>query len=209
MNDLYMVIDCNTYGVLCFARTPAAANSVSLGFINSLSEMLPYSLPKREKMLKEQNLDLANDVLKVFKGNLFPLDEHLQTPVFLEQRRIARLRAAYIYSLETHLKKFTVRSNLQFDPENTVYLMEQIRRSNPANDEFALGIHEYAAIHDIEPAVAYQEISMILDTNGLIKTRSVAVYNKYVQKFNECTTDDQCQGVFSQLMDDILYKAQI
>lgn len=209
MNDLYMVIDCGTHGVLCFAKTPVAANSVSLGFINSVAEMLPYSIPRRAQQFKKLNLDLDNGIFKISHGHLVPLEEHLQTPEFLQQRRIARMRAAYIYSLETHLKRFTLRSNLQFDAENTAFLMEQLRRSRPENNDYALGIQEYAVIHDIEPQAAYQEISMILDTNGLIKTRSVALYNKYVQKFNACVTEEQSQATFDRLMDDILYKAQI
>lgn len=207
MNDLYLVFDCATHGVLCIARTASVANSVSLGFINSMADMLPTSIPKRADMIKD--LDLDRDILKIDKGTLVLLEPHLQTAAFLEQRRVARLRARFIYGLEAHLRRFTTRSCLQYDTENSVFLMDQLRQSDPAAGVYALGIQEYAAIHDISVDAAYQEMAMIMDTAGLVKTRSVALYNKYVQRFNGCTTQDQCQAVFDQAVDDILYKAQI
>lgn len=207
MNDLYLVFDHATYGVLCIARTASVANSVSLGFINSMADMLPTSIPKRASMIKD--LDLDRDILKIDKGTLILLEPHLQTPAFLEQRRVARLRARFIYGLEAHLRRFTTRSCLQYDTENSVFLMDQLRQSDPTAGVYALGIQEYAAIHDISVDAAHQEVAMIMDTAGLIKTRSVALYNKYVQRFNGCTTQDQCQAVFDQAINDILYKAQI
>lgn len=207
MDDLYLVFDYETYGILCTTRTATVANSVSLGFINSCADMLPTSIARRARHLKD--VDLEQDILKISKGQLVPLEQHLQTTAFLEQRRIAGMRARFIYGLEAHLRRFTVRSCLQFDPESSVFFMDQLRRSDPMTHDYALGIQEYATLHDIDPSVAYQEIALIMDTNGLIKMRAAALYGKYVQRFNQCTSEDQCQAVFDQAIDDILYKAQI
>lgn len=207
MEDLYLVFDCKTKGVLCIARTASVANSVSLGFINSLSDMLPTSIPLRAQKLA--HLDLKRDILKVNRGNLEPLEDHLRTPEFLEQRRVAGLRERFIYGLEAHLRRFTLRSYLDFDPRVMTSLLDQLNRSDPESGDYALGIREYAAIQDIDPAVAYQEIRLVVDTNDLIKIRGWALYNKYVNKFNQCSTEQQCQAVFDQAINDILYKAEI
>ena len=205
--DLYLVIDQENKAVLCFTKSLSCANSVSLGFINSQAIMFPSSLAWRSKEL--EGLDLKTDHLMLNNGNMTILPEHLVTKKFLENKEVAKLRALYINSLEVYLKIQLVRVNI-FNDENVVtHIHREVNASDPAAGSYSAGVLEYANISEITPESAYNELTLMLDSIGLIKLRNMAWYNKYVSIINTLHTREEMKQAFRKIYNDIYTKALI
>ena len=70
------------------------------------------------------------------------------------------------------------------------YLQKQIELSNPTLGIYAPGIQEWALINEISVANAYQELKLKYDSACITAMRIHSFWNKFVNKFNTITLDD-------------------
>lgn len=206
MNDLIGVLDQETKAILCFTKTISCANSVCNGFVNGHIFIFPASLPWRKKEL--DGLDLKGD-LSITDGKISKLAEHLITDKYKKQKEVATLRALYINSLEVYMNSQAARVGLFLDDNALPFVLRELQTSIPSDNTYTQGIEEYAAINNITTEAAYQELSLLCDTVGLVKIRNMAWYKRYVDIINTVETREEMKVVFKTLYNEIYGKALI
>jgi hypothetical protein len=196
VENLYAVIDNSTNIILSFPRSYTAANCVAQGILNTKAVMIPTSISKVGDEFKRYNLQ--KDFLKFSvndKSWVSIVPDHLVNSNLQQKRKIARLRSVYIYSLEQRFLKIqNARSIIHFDEQVYAYLLDNIKKSDPASNIYPQGIIEYANIQSIAPKAAYNEIKFMLDSSGLIKIRNYAWFLVYVKKFNALVTKKELEN---------------
>jgi hypothetical protein len=192
MKNLNAVKDISTQAILTFTKSYSCAVAVSQGLINTEPVIIPTSIQKINTHVKK--FDLLNDHLCCVPEEwVGSLPKNLITQDYLDRKRIATLRATYIYSLEIHLSSITSRGIIGFDDSVMPHLMREHSLSNPETSEYSYGIVEYANIHNITPDTAYQEIGVMIETCGLIKIRAFTWMQICIDRLNLITNPADLQ----------------
>jgi len=96
MKNLNAVKDISSRAILTFTKSYSSAVAVSQGLINTEPLIIPTALPKVTTMAKQ--FDLINDHLASTPDAwLTSLPKKLITPEYLTRRKLANLRATYIF----------------------------------------------------------------------------------------------------------------
>lgn len=210
MENMYAVVDTTTRAILAFPNTQITAVYVSQGIVNSEPILIPSSLQTVGEDLEQYNLD--TDVLKVAPKNgswveLMP--DMLITKSLMERRNTAKLRSKYIYILEQQFKIQNARSLLHYDESVNAHLLMELNKCDPTTNTYSYGILEYANIQKIDPSTAYQELTVMLDSSGLIKIRNFAWFMEYVRRFNMHNTKKSLEDEMQNAWDSIVRNSQI
>jgi hypothetical protein len=197
MKNLNAVKDISTQAILTFTKSYSSAVAVSQGLINTEPLIIPTALPKVTTMAKQ--FDLINDHLASTPDDwLTSLPKKLITPEYLTRRKLANLRATYIFSLETHLESVTQRGNINFDDSVMMHLIRAHSICRPEENFYSYGVVEYANIQNIDPKTAYQEIGLMIESCGLIKIRSFAWMQTCINKINAVTNTNDFGPVWKE-----------
>jgi hypothetical protein len=209
-DSVYLVADDETR--LVYARAPSAsvATGVTLGILNSFVLRLPVEIPHLKNTWDAYDFD--KDLYQAeFSSEIgvrfarFP-DELLRADL-LKNRKLASRRACYLHALEVHCRDQLARI-AEFVPDNlTAFLHDELRNCNPSKNVFARSIEEYAALSEIEPAAACQELQLKLKSSGLVSLRTYALQQKFMMKMNACETEQDLDKVFAEFFQAIFYKA--
>jgi hypothetical protein len=205
-----MVFDTTNFFIYCFPKSATCAHSVTLGLMDTERALLQTDLPSVASSV--QQFDLENDDLQFCSFKIatkagerwirhFPKEQ--LTKEILERKNIAKMRSNYLYSLEAYLRTWVVKSIYSSDESTISYLIDAIRSSDPANDEYSLALMEYAHILELDYKSAYQDLKMHTESAGLLKVRSHAQYKKYVELFNSCQTKDELDTAFKKMWSEL------
>jgi hypothetical protein len=199
MNNLSIVVDYDNYAVLCIARTPATAAYVSAGILNTYSTDIPTDLPAVWERIKKR-CDIYKDPLQINRGKdeegktiyLQVLPEKLRTEEWKKKSELAKLRARHIYFQESYYRLYLTRCVVT--PSNrglmsTVY--SELANSNDDEENYSVGIKEYAEILEITPKEAYDEIKLMADGLSITNMKYFAWYRKNVAKINTLHTEEE------------------
>lgn len=205
---IYLVIDHETG--LVYARVPSAsaATTVTLGILNSYCFSLPVQLPHRNKEWDEfdfnQNLYQRE---REYKFRDFPKD--LTRKDLLEKRQLARQRGYYIYCLEAYCSAQLNRITEYMPPDLTSFIYQELQNCDSDKGAFTAPIEEYAALQDVEPSVAYQELKLKMHSAGAVKLRNFALQQKYAMKLNRCETRNDMDAILKEAFDAIIFNALV
>jgi hypothetical protein len=198
----------------------STANAVSNGILNSSPMIVwfPYFETQHDIVKANKDEHINYKLVKQFgtqltKGNitvadthmyecvettpsgrmfdLVPMDPTLITSDWIKRRQLGNFRANLIIDLESHCERYLSRAvNFCGDELLFPYIQQQINLSDPTLDMYAPGIHEWALINTVTPAVAYQELKMKYDSACITTMRIHAIWSKLVNKFNSITLED-------------------
>jgi hypothetical protein len=197
--DIHIVVDLLTGGVLCRARSAANAHAVSLGFVNAIPAILPTSVPwdvARVPPTADFN-DLTQNYQYAKNVFVTALPQHLITKEWLDRRTLAIARADALWAWEVCCKKYLAERSFDyyFPGAMDAYLGEQLRACDPKTNTYTPAIIEWATISQVEPETAYQELKLRHDSLGLRLLRNHALYFRYVRILNSIDTPHMLKDV--------------
>ena len=192
--NTFAVLEIGTSALLYFAPTKLNANLVSAGTLNTLAVQYSTAVKWRENLFK--GYDLSKDHLRVYKDGNNVLVKHLDpaviTPEFLAKKQLVTMRGEYLYALEMYTMAPIIRTADLLDPSVLPFITDQLGKAKPEEGYYPNAIQEYAFISGIETDTAYQELSMRVETVGLIRLRAQAIFDKYARMINIATTKAEC-----------------
>jgi hypothetical protein len=192
-NGLNVVADHATNGILAYPRSPACANYTSLGMLDTYAATIPVDLPHVKLILS--NYTIGKDYLMVSrkKGTYVePMPDHMVTEEFLERKKLAELRAKYIYFQEAYYRYFLIKS--VFAPENLGGVIDNaLKNSDPTISKYSDPIKDYSEILNIKDEEAYDELKLLLDSTQAIRMRYFAYYRRNVDALNKLTTQKELE----------------
>jgi hypothetical protein len=197
MSALYTVIDVSTKAILALPKSFTTAIAVSKGMINTDVVVIPIEIDSVAQELKQ--FDFEKDKLRLTPKQdtwIGYMPELIITKEYMDRKKIASVRAHYIHALEEQFRRQNERSVLYFDESIMAFLIKDMEASDPKTDTYANGIVEYASAHNISNKTAYEELTLMLETSGLIKMRNFAWFGVYVDKFNKLSTRDELRQGF-------------
>jgi hypothetical protein len=234
---LYLIIDQNTKGVITYSPIASVSNAVSKGIPNSSCMMIhfPFLLGKHDitkylsdtslnyKLVKKHNpkfsnfkftageMNVADSVPFIQSGKSFdlvPMDEQLITTEWIGKRKLGNFRVLNIRSLEMICERYLSRFK-QFSADDMLFpfISEQLKLVDESQNSYPASIIEWANINSITPAAAYQELNMQTDSMNISVMRIHAIWNKYVNKFNSVSTEEELRSfdVFGQLESELRF----
>ena len=207
--SIHIVLDIETGLVYTRVPTAVCAASLTLGLLNSTSISLPIQLPHRRD--EWDALNFNRDLYRIESGGLIfsPIaDAEIPSDV-LKKRAAALIRGAYVYSLEVYCQGELSRISEYMPADLVPYLYDQLGRCDPKANVYSQSIEEYAAIHEIECSVAYQELLLKLQSAGAVKMRNQAIYEKFMMRMNECFTREELESVHNQAFNMLFNNAKI
>lgn len=207
-DPIYIVADIETGLVLTRVSSANCASALTLGLLNSTSISLPTQLSHRRN--EWDAYDFNKGLFQVSQGYLIaPYPEELLREDLLKKREVAKIRGAFIYSLEVYCMQELTRI-ASYMPENLmVFIQQELSQCDPEKNIFTKAIEEYAALQEIEASVAYHELQLQLQSSGVVKLRNYAIYEKFMMKMNSCYTREELQVVHEQAFDALIRKAAI
>lgn len=180
----FLFVDRNNNGLLCTTPTRTVGQNLLGGILDARVIEIPLH---REMYKKYEALDYENGFLRVSPTReITELPAGLVTEDFLAKRKQASARAKYLELLEMISFLSTSKEYLSYPAPIYPILENELRDCQPQHGIFSNGIHEYAIVHEIEPSVAYEEISFVLRGARTIAMRDFAIFQKYVRTFNTC-----------------------
>lgn len=212
MENTYIVQDIATFAVLLVAPSRLNANYISRGILNSTAIQYSTAVPWRANIFKGFNL--KDDLMQMHKTknrHVIPrkMPEDLITPLFLQNRELAKMRSTYLYALEQYTLSNTVRAEDILDPQMLPFITDQISKCDPSTNTYTDAVKEYAYISNIEVSVAYQEWSMRLETAGLVRLRGQALFDKYAYQIINAVKIEECAEALNSAYHDYYMKAAL
>lgn len=178
---VYVVVDTDNKFILFFAPSRLTAFMLARGMLNS--HAMEFVMHPDWLSGWVENVDRENDMIHLknagYPVRISPLPDCQIRDEIMEKRRLLAMRSRYLYDLELLCQVQLTRAANFFDESMVSFVQEQLNLSDPDNDNYAPGIQEYAYINEITPEAAYQELSMRLQSTGMIKLRVQAFYDKY------------------------------
>lgn len=216
---LFLVVDQETAGVITKCSTASIANAVSKGIINSSTMVIhfPYMTTKHDinqyqddfrlnyKIVRAYKSKVSNMVPPVGEGDVYEIVDSVPsgktfdlrkiesiTPEWIEKRKLGNFRAAKIRSLEMICERYLARlKNFTSDDAFLQYFSTQISLVDEKNNYYPPSIIEWANISNVTPQTAYQELKLNYDSIGIAMMRMHAIWNKYVDKFNQIDSEEE------------------
>lgn len=210
MKDRIIVIDHANDGVLCECETVSIAQNLSLGFINSSIRILPSSLP----WLSQEYTQNFNDVNKHYQFRwmkIYDMKEDLITDEWINLRKLALIRNNAHRSWEVRCKQNLLFRNHEYFAEGNFdgFLWRELDKCVPEKDFYTQSIIEWAAISEISPATAYQELKLKAESSALLHIRNHAVHQKFSLLINKEYSREGMTKVVTAGVDYLIGQGQI
>lgn len=198
---LHVLIDNHNYGVLYTSGNQAVINFLKEGFMEGSSRILfPTKLPNGG--VDQSTFILPNDLEHTHVAytnglGLTKLNPEYTTEHFLEQKRLAFLRAPVIFKISQRvvalLKDKCINMPLPYSFDSC--LQTAIDNSDPANDVFHRDIIELSRILGWKPEEAYKDVKLKLESSNSFKVKIYGITCKYVAMVNQCTTKQEIDQI--------------
>jgi hypothetical protein len=132
----------------------------------------------------EEHLKLGNDSIGIKIGPTGPIKFSLENlPEVKSRQRLARLRKPLYENLLANAKKSTARSYFGFNIGDEVYIKNALTDDN--------AISEYASVIGLDPQVAKDELTMLVDSMFQEKFRTFTLCTKWKEQINKVETSDE------------------
>jgi len=210
MKQRVIVVDGNTFGIMCESVSYSVAHSVSLGFINASVRILPANLSWLEsKYNKNYNDKLTH--YQFFRGDVFNMSPSLITDEWLSLRNLAFLRNRFQMIWETRCNQYLLNRSYEYAHLDKLdgYLWRELEKCNPDTNFYTQAIIEWATLSGIDPTSAYQELKLKADSRGLQYLRNHAIHQRFVNLINQETTVEKLQEVLIEGVKQLINKAEI
>jgi len=210
MQFKFLLVDIETSGVLCNTESIAAANSIALGIFNVKVMAVPMYVFWTRPQWKDLNFDSAFLSYDDTNGpDIIPLEPHLINEQFLNKRKLAILRRKFLIRLEGFLNTVLFKTVVGFDPTMMSYIENQLLQTDLSENNYPDSIKEYAQYTEVTEDQAYKELKMFSESQGRMKLRLFACYNKYSTKINQADSEDQMNEIFAKAMKDVFINARL
>jgi hypothetical protein len=207
-DSLHLVADNETGLVYANARSATAATAVTLGILNSYTISLPVELLHRK--CEWDAYDFNKNLYQATGRTTFrEFPQELVTDDLLERRKLARRRGSYIYCLEVYCRNELNRVSEYMPEQLAAFVHDELNRCDPAANVYTKSIEEYAALQDIEPAVAYQELQLKLQSSGVVRLRNYALQQKFMMSLNACQSKKELDEVITEVFEALVRRARI
>lgn len=203
MMSLAVVVDYFSSCILLNAPSPSVAYSVSLGISDTTSMNIILETP-----LTTNPNETYCTLKKNFDGSLFtiiPLATERINDDLTAKIKLALIRGKAIHRLEIGLQRYLDRADDFYDTQLDPYFVYCLSHSDPKKNEYAEGVHEYAAISEISPYAAYHEMQLRVESFGMFKLRNYAHYKLYVNTINKLHTQNEIDAQFVKWRDTHYY----
>lgn len=200
-NELIVVFDVATKGILGTALSDQHANSLILGNINYRYWSLPLHFVRDDPDYQVDLNDLSNhyqlDTVKLCK----PLPTKFVTEEWIRQRDLFQFKANYLQSLEQRARVTVSSTNTFFgNADMSAYIIDQLNKSRPEDNIYTEAVSVWAHEQGISEKFAYQELSNLVDYNGLCYLRCYAVWSKWSRKISFSNNKQEIDELFKQAL---------
>ncbi len=205
---IHLVVDTETGLILTSVDSASCASALPLGLLNSVA----FSLPRQflGKKRGRNGFDFDKDLYQLIVGieiSRFP--KKLMRDDLKRNRKLARMRGEHIYALELYFEGELHRI-AEYMPEHLVsYIQSELDKCNPAQNCFTRPVEEYAALQEIDVNVAYQELQLKLQSNGMVRLRNYALFEKYMMVMNTCEDEKELDAVLKIALEAMFNRAMV
>ena len=210
MQFKFLLVDIETSGILCSTDSISAANSIAQGIFNIKVSVVPMYVFWTRPQWQDLNFDLNFLSYDDTNGpDITPLEQHLITDNFIQKRQLSILRRKFLIKLEGSLNTILFKTVIGFDESTLSYIENQLIQCDPSKNYYLDSIKEYAQYIEISDERAYNELKMLSESNGRMKLRLFACYNKYANKINLASTELEMAQAYDEAVKDIFINARL
>jgi len=210
MQFKFLLVDIETSGVLCNTESITVANTIAQGIFNIKVAVVPMYIFWTRPQWKDLNFD--SDFLSYDDTSgpeIAKTAQHLITDEFIRKRNLSIARRKFLIRLEGFLNSVLFKTVVGFDPTAMSYIENQLIQSDTEKHQYPDSIKEYAQYTEISEAQAYSELKMFAESQGRMKLRLFACYNKYSNKINQTDSEQAMNDAYAEAMKDIFINARL
>ena len=209
MQFKFLLVDIETSGILCSTESSAAANSIAQGIFNVKVSVVPMYVFWTNLKWKDLNFDSNFLIYDDTNGpDIAQMAQHLITENFIQKRNLSILRRKFLIKLEGSLNITLFKTSIGFDSTTISYIDNQLLQCDPSKNYYVDAIKEYSQYTAVTEERAYDELKMLAESQGRMKLRLFACYNKYSNKINLSDTEEEMNYVYREAMVDIFINAR-
>lgn len=210
MQFKFLLVDIETSGVLCSAESITAANTLAQGIFNVRVSIIPMYMFRTRPQWQDLNFDTNYLSYDDTNGpSISTLSQQLITEEFSRKRLLAITRRKFLIRLEGFLSIVLYKTSFGFESSTMSYVENQLIQCDLENKVYADSIKEYAQYNNIAEDRAYDELFMLAESQGRMKLRLFACYNKYSKKLNETDSESNMESIYNDAMKDIFINARL
>jgi len=208
-NQLILVFDHTTNGVVCSASSDAHAAAIVVGMINGKALAFDKFLNPSRPTFNFNFNDLSVSY-QISKKGILDLPTEFATKEWENYRKLILLKSYFLEFWEFKIRQNLNRVNDFYGLSNMMpFLIEQLALCDPHNNYYTNAISEWGDIQEIPASAAYQELKIRQEGYSLVYLRSHALYLKYVRKISTSQDADEVKKQFEFACDDLLRKAYL
>lgn len=180
MNTFILLLDTASNKVLCNGENSTIATSTSMGFCNVIMQCFIAYNPESLQI----NYDDANKFYDVI-NNWKIVETNTCDNDFLDLRNKVLIRKnchKELYQFCDYLTLFA--SDNVFLTNNISFLIDQLNKCRIENNYFTDPIYNYAECANCDPKFAFQELQLLVESQGQRKNRIMSLYIKYRDLLN-------------------------
>jgi len=198
---LHLLIDHNNLGVLYVSPDQSIINLLKEGFLEGSNRLIFPSMAldgtvDKTTFITEKEL-ISKHVAWTNDNKLVPLNQEYITSDFLENKRLAGIRAPFITKISqrvyTILKDKTINMPLGHSFDSA--LQAAISGSDVTSHHYHRDIIEMARIRGWSPEEAYKDLKMRLESNNSFKVKIYGLTMKFASLANQCTTKEELSEI--------------
>jgi hypothetical protein len=198
---LHLLVDHNNLGVLYVSPDQSVVNFLKVGFLEGngrliFPKMSPDGTIDRSSYITETEL-AKNHVAWVNGPKLVKLNPEYVTEDFLENKRLAHLRAPFLNKISKRVYSLLAEKTISMPFPHTFdsALQVAIDNSDHSNEVYHRDIIELSRIRGWTPSEAYKDLKLRLESSNSFKVKVYGLTMKFVALANQCTTKEQLEEV--------------
>jgi hypothetical protein len=197
---LAIIVEKEFNTILCRAINVSSGVATCKGLFNTSLQIFPISM-SQFKPIAEYDFDSTVYYISGYK-DIHKAPDHIITPEYLELKRLTKLRNSYLWAFEQRLQEGLGRAYDYFDDNLEAFLISELNKCKPDEGYYTDAIYEYAAVAGVDINTVYQELYLRSQTNGLIRLRNKAFYDKGVIALNSAKTEEELKYQYGKVLDD-------
>ena len=210
INDgIFVVVERNTDRVLISEPSPVIVKYLINSELDAYADYI--SIVGRPNKLNFLNITIDTHYsynkhgghIGQFLDQLLP---NLITPEFLAKRKKMLFLQERLVTLRNICEREVTRAISYIDFGSDAYLISQLNKCDPLFNRYTNVVIEYAGINEIDESTAYQELLMLVESNGLIRLRNYAIFNKAATTMSLSKTKEEINTVIAQVEADVRIK---
>lgn len=192
----YLVASLENTSVYLMTPSIITANALVSGSGDSIIKVFtPYNSAEYGRINRNMFTEKVYSIDQK-AGNIFVEmpDEHV-TSSWKETRNVLLIRQHLFGRWESFTLQALARQTRHIWGEFDFVAMEQIKESDPANNQYTWMLEEYARITEVTVERAYKELKLRLESDLMTKFRIQAMAEKWKDKINQVTQQTQVEDI--------------